>query len=394
MSSQGVALPQTREDNRQLSIAEFEQGAVTLLSRPRVLFVELTENCNLSCSMCRSGGAFDRTKNMSPELFDAIARELFPTAELVDLRGWGESTILRRFPEYVEKTLEHGCRLRLVTNLTVSNEAMWRRLVSTGSLISVSLDTTDEELLHQLRRGAKLPVILRNLEILADEARASGTDPANIHLNVVVQTAALPSLHEIVHLAARLGFGVHISPVTLDGADPDNLRYHYPAVAEALARTAAEAEKHQVEVRIDSSIAEMWAEPEHAAKMCTHPWMYCYFNHRGQVGFCDHLIGEHDRKYLLGDLTAESFEDIWNGPAYRALRAEHRGWTDGISDRFSACNWCYRNRYVDFEEETYPPYAQHIVNLKPGMCGVVPAAVAMPAPRRQLPILGGDACGH
>lgn len=384
----------TREANRALNIAEFERAAVTLRSRPRVLFIELTENCNLSCSMCRSAGSFDRTKNMDRKLFEAVAAELFPTAELVDLRGWGESTILRQFSEYVETTLDYGCRIRLVTNLTVSNESLWRRLVRAGSLIAVSLDTADEAVLNQLRRGAKLPVILRNLEILADETRAAGADPANIHLNVVVQAAALDGLHEIVRLAARLGFGIQMNPVTLDESDPDDLRHHYPAVAEALARTAAEAKRLNVDARLGSSLAEMWAAPEHAGTLCTHPWMYCYVNYRGQVGFCDHLIGEPDRGYLLGDLTAEHFDAIWNGAAYRDLRSQHGRWQEGIGERFGACNWCYRNRYVDFEEVTYPPYARHIVNLSPGMC-VAPAESTGEGARRLLPIVSAPSgCCH
>ncbi|KAA2264183.1 radical SAM protein [Solihabitans fulvus] len=357
-----------RAANRALNIAEFEAGAVSLASLPRVLFVELTENCNLSCPMCRSNGPFDRTKNMSPELFDRIARELFPTAEIVDLRGWGESTILRRFPEYLATTLDYGCTPRLVTNLTVPNEDVWRTLVRNRGFISVSLDAATQETLAVLRTGAKLQAILDNLAIIADEARVSGVGLDRVNLNVVVQQQGIGELTRIVALAAELGIAVHLNPLSTDENDPGNLRFHLDALRAALGDTAAFAQERGVDVRINAALDELWAEPEHAAKLCTHPWMYCYVNYRGQVGFCDHLIGAPGEEYLVGDLATASFAEIWNGSNYRELRASHRDWQDGPIARFDECNWCYRNRYVDFDEVSYPLYGRHIVPLTVASC--------------------------
>ncbi|MFF5185763.1 radical SAM protein [Streptomyces sp. NPDC000345] len=379
-----------RDRNRQLNTEEFERGATVLKSRPRVLFVELTENCNLSCPMCRSNSKFDKAKNMSRELFERVASELFDTAEIVDLRGWGESTILRDFPDYVDRTLAYGCRLRIVTNLTVPNEELWRKLMRHKALIAVSLDAAEQSTLSVLRRGAKLDVILRNLEILADEGRACGTGTDNVHLNVVVQPAALGELREIVRLAGRLGFRVHLNPLSAGHDDPDNLRFHRQELAAALRETAELAEAENVDVRLAAALDELWALPQHAAHTCTHPWMYCYVNYRGMVGFCDHLIGDPGDRYLLGDLRTHSFEEIWNGDAYRQLRAEHVRWEQGISARFEECNWCYRNRYTDFEQETYPPYESHTVPLTPGSCpamSLTRTQTSAPVPRRLLPVV-------
>lgn len=366
----GNTWSKVRAANRRRNIEEFESGTVRLASLPRVLFIELTENCNLSCPMCRSAGPFDRAKNMPRELFDRVARELFPTAEIVDLRGWGESTILKDFPYYVDRTLEYGCVPRIVTNLTVPNEGMWRKLVRHGAFIAVSFDAASPETFAALRRGAKLAAILANLRILADEARTSGVGTGRIHLNVVVQHQAIPELSQIVTLAGDLGIAVRLNPLSAEVDDPGHLSHHLPALSESLVAAAAVGEAAGVEVRIGAALDEMWAEPEHAAKTCTHPWMYCYVNYRGQVGFCDHLIGERGSDSLLGELSSSSFSEIWNGPAYVRLRSEHAAWRPGnqVSARFAECDWCYRNRYVDFEEVTYPPYGEHIVLLNQRSC--------------------------
>ncbi|PRY36948.1 radical SAM protein [Umezawaea tangerina] len=376
-----------RAENHDLNIVEFERRATVLTSMPRVLFIELTENCNLSCPMCRSAGPFQPSRNMSTELFDRVAEELFPTAEIVDLRGWGESTILKRFPEFVDKTLAHGCRIRLVTNLTVPNEQLWRKLVRSGALIAVSFDAGEPETFEILRKGAKFDVVMRNLRILADEARVSGVGTDNIHLNVVVQPAALAELTQIVRVAAELGIKVQLNPLTTGEDDPDNLVHHREELLAELTGMAEAARELDVDVQINAALDPLWAQDAHADKTCTHPWMYCYVNYRGQVGFCDHLIGAPAEQHLLGDLTTTKFDDIWNGSAYQRLRAEHALGRDGLSEQFEECKWCYHNRYVDFDETSYEPYQDHRVALTPALCGGFTPAPSVQVPSRHtLPL--------
>ncbi|WP_207926103.1 radical SAM protein [Actinocrispum wychmicini] len=377
-----------------LNIREFEAGATQLRSMPRVLFLELTENCNLSCPMCRAAGPYDRSKNMSQEIFDRVVADLFPAAEIVDLRGWGESTILKTFPQAVDRTIEAGCRIRLVTNLTVPNEALWRRLVRHHALILVSFDAARADTFATLRRGAKLAVVLRNLEVMVDEARRSGVPVDTIRLNVVVQPQAIPELPDIVRIAADLGLShIQLNPLTVAEESPDHLSRHRPPLARALRDATQVAAERGVTIQLDAALDESWADQTHAAKRCTHPWMYCYINYRGQVGFCDHLIGSPASGYLLGDLTTTSFQDIWNGAAYQRLRAEHVHWEQQLSARFEECNWCYRNRYVDVDDRTYPPYGEHVVRLTTATCPAVGAhdvPASAPQGRRLLPMLPLD----
>ena len=67
-----------------------------------MIFVELTENCNCRCEMCRPLYKNSPDKNMSFPLYKKIADTLFPYANCVDFRGWGESLINSNFQKYVE----------------------------------------------------------------------------------------------------------------------------------------------------------------------------------------------------------------------------------------------------------------------------------------------------
>jgi MoaA/NifB/PqqE/SkfB family radical SAM enzyme len=386
--SRHIEWTQERVANRELNLREFEQRETFLHSLPRVLFLELTENCNLSCPMCRSAGKFDRSRNMSRELFDRVAEELFPTAEIVDLRGWGESTILKDFPRFVDQTLDYGCRIRLVSNLTAFNEPTWRKLVRSGALLSVSFDAGEQETFGKVRRGADMRAVLRHLDVLVDEAHASGVGTGNIHLNVVVQPASLDELTTIATYAARLGISMHLNPIILEEGHPDRLMYHRPDVVRALADLAEVAEQNAVDVQLNAALDEVWADDAMADKTCTHPWMYLYVNYRGAVGFCDHLIGSPAAHHLIGDLnTSPSVRQVWNNDDYRSLRAQHGAGREHIDPKFDECRWCYRNRYADFDHESYQPYEKYRMPLTGSLCrSFAPGPQLAPPKGRLLPL--------
>jgi radical SAM protein with 4Fe4S-binding SPASM domain len=107
-------------------------------------------------------------------------------------------------------------------------------------------------------------------------------------------------------------------------------------------------------VQLGAAPTEGLALPELVKPVpCMHPWSYAYVDHRGNVGFCDHLIGEP--KHVFESVLDKPFAEIWNGPDFVQLRTAHRGGT--LPDRFAECRWCYRQRYVDFEERFHDKYA-------------------------------------
>lgn len=383
-------LDDRRLANSALNREEFAAGAAILRSRPQVLFMELTQNCNLHCLMCRSAGKYDASKNMDRDLFHRVADELFPYAAIVDLRGWGESTILKDFAYYLEETARYGCRPRIVTNLTVGNEHIWRRLVQHDAIIAISFDAATPETFARLRPGSRLTRILANLRIIVNECHATGRSLDNVYFNVIAQAEGLEELPQIVDIASDYGLQrVHVNPVTLSPSDPRHLSRHLDDVRTALRRLKERSQATGVEVSLGAALAKSLADPVAAAKRCTHPWVYCLINYAGKVGFCDHLIGVGTERYLLGDLRKEPFENIWNGSAYQDLRRQHVNWAEGIGGSFEECNWCYRNRYVDFEDMTISQYAELVVS-----CSKTPSHFTFPMkcehrskPGRQLPVV-------
>lgn len=354
---------QMRARNKELNDSEFAEEKTWLESYPQVLFVELTENCNFGCDMCRAAGPFDSTKNMGFDLYRRIADELFPYAQIVDLRGWGESTILKSFPSFVDYAAQFGCRLRIVTNLSVMNDDLWRYLVELDFIIAVSFDASSPATFSQLRRGAKLDRILQNLQTMIDHCRKLGKSTEGIYLNVVIQSSALSEIEEILGKANNLGLQrVHLQPVSLPPSHPFHLSRRFAELATILGRVQNLADELGLTVVLGAALDDRLALGAYAAKTCIHPWMYCYVNYQGEVGFCDHLIGTPAKEYLIGDLRRNTFRDIWNSEKYRELRAQHVNWRKGIKSQFAECNWCYKNRYIDFDDKVYAPYQRYVVS--------------------------------
>lgn len=354
-----------RATNKDLNISEFENRKLFLQSKPRFLIMELTRNCNLQCTMCRNKHTYDPALDMSFELFTHIASELFPYADIVDLRGWGESTIMRDFIKYVEFTLKYDCRIRLYSNLTKTDDYLWRTLAKANCILGISFDAGTKDTFESIRRGARFETVIANINKLIEFARLYNGHTDDICLSTVVQEYNLNELHLIVQWAHRLGIRlVKMFPIICSWDNHNHLRHYPDAIKQALARASELADALGVRLEIGASLHDSQVLPEKVIPTCIHPWMYCYITSEGKVGFCDHL-GAFP-KYSLGDLQKESFAEIWNNELFQRLRAEHVAKAQKqafISDRFSICNWCYAYRYDDTEHLVYSPYRKNIVTV-------------------------------
>lgn len=139
---------------------------------PREVILELSHNCNLSCIMC----GFTKERNrpeyfMKPETLDRVFSAFETPPEVVRLNGRGESTIHPKFEEILERIRQAWptTKLHIFTNLTHPRTERYELLKTAGAQVFISLDSPDAEELNTIRRGAKWPIIERNLAIFNDQ---------------------------------------------------------------------------------------------------------------------------------------------------------------------------------------------------------------------------------
>lgn len=345
-----------RERNRALNLEEYRSGATRLSSLPQYLIVELTQGCNLACPMCRPEIISASSRLMSHDTFDVVA-SLFGAAWMIDLRGWGESLLLPDISERIRRAAGSGALVRFVTNLAFRRPDVIEEIVTSGCYVSVSVDSVTADMFRHLRGGANLELVKQNLATLTDGNIRRHGNAERISLNTTVQAPALLELEHIVDFAAEVRVPeVRLFSVTADCSSPLSLSGRADAVDEALKRAATRATERGVRLTVGTRLGSMAGPVDNPP--CMHPWSYAYFSWEGAVGFCDHLIGPDGEPYLVGSLKDRSFEEIWNGPEWTALRAEHVGERRQSAPFFHECSWCYANRFVDFEH-VFDPDAEN-----------------------------------
>jgi radical SAM protein with 4Fe4S-binding SPASM domain len=364
-----------REDNRWLNEVEFIHRRVVLASYPPLVFVELTQNCNLSCRMCRGAAGSNPALNMSTELFGYLSAELFPYATWVDLRGWGESTMLPTFPAIVRSAIETGARLRLITNALAMTDELWELFCSGDNSIGVSLDSINPGTASTLGRGDVNKVIQRLARGLEIRRRGGRCE---IYVNTVVSSFTLTELPEMVSRAQELGISrIVVNPVSCSRHSELHLCHVREQLAPVLERATALAKSVGVTLQLGAALDPSLVVEEGLAPICPNPWSNVLIDYRGRVGFCHHLVGNEDM--LVGSLTRSSFHTIWNSEQYQELRRQHVGALETRTlPSFGKCTWCYSNRYLDIEHLSMPSLSSREVSTR----GTLPLLPAQRPPAR------------
>jgi len=358
-SSGAVAVPE-RDRSPSSSPDSRDEGHADRL--PGVLFVELTRHCNLACPMCRPERRSFKSETMSDAVFERVEQLLFPAARVVDLRGFGESLLLPSFPRRVQQVAERGLDVRVGSNLSLRAEPALDALAAVNARIAVSLDTADADLLRQVRRGARMERIIANVAFLRGAYERHGSDYGRVYFSVTVQRATIGRLTQLVEVAVDCGITdlrlfARVDRGELFATEIPERR----ALIDDLERCRRIAARYGIRIRIGTKLwPGMKDELPPYDFPCLRPWTYCVVAWDGALGFCDFLIGPGGG-HGLGNIMDPDFEQAWNGASWRELRRRHRSGELGGGAISAHCAWCYRNRYVDFEDDFDVRYLPRIL---------------------------------
>jgi cyclomaltodextrinase / maltogenic alpha-amylase / neopullulanase len=336
-----------RASSAELARGAFRSSAPEAGPLPSRLYVTVTERCNLRCEHCITFApektARSTARTLAPWLIDAL-REPFATADYVGFVHGGESLLAPIFPE-VLRTIRDAKRfagapaaqVHLLSNgmlLTPERAALVLELGVTS--LSVSLDGATEATNDSLRRGGKLPVILRNLEQIVRLRAARGLD-----LRIGVSTVVtMGNAHELAVLGGMVrDLGIdwlkveELFPCT-PRARHELLSPRDTRVREAMSELRSTLAGSRV-VLVDHLAppggcgCDAAGDPETLAfreaddfanrtvfQPCRMEWEQACVDPDGNV----HAVS-YDTP-VLGSLAESSFLDVWNGETARALRRQ------------------------------------------------------------------------
>jgi len=131
------------------------------------IYIEPTNLCNLNCRTCVRNAWEEPLGRMSQVVFSRIIEDtrICASPPIIFWGGLGEPLYHPQIIEMVDKAKQAGCRVELITNGTLLDARLSNDLVEAGlDLLWVSIDGANPDSYADVRLGAALPQIIRNIE--------------------------------------------------------------------------------------------------------------------------------------------------------------------------------------------------------------------------------------
>ena len=277
-------------------------------SFPKKILLELTNNCNLNCVMCGVGkNDYDPSKNFSLDLLDFLSKTVLFKADLIRLNGLGESTILPNFLDYLNILGQLPAQLEIVTNLIVSNNIIWEKLIENKTNFLISCDSSSASLFESIRRGAKFYKFKKNLQYIGKNI----LNPLQGQIIFTLMKCNIQELFSIVELAAEMGLGGVIVNVVKEN-DTNWMYQHYEKIKAQFQKSFQLAESNNIELKLPDHIGHLPINKRISNPSCQYdcnnPWEEIYIRYNGDLTVCNML-----NPYIYGNCQNYSFEEIWNG---------------------------------------------------------------------------------
>ncbi len=277
----------------------------------RLKYVSLEAHtvCNQSCYFCPVSIAPREDYFMPTELYERIVGELGAyrdTIEAVFMINYNEPTVDKRFVDQVRAIREAGLPPAVLTNGSGLTPGRVDALVGLGGLrfLSINLSTLDRERYTKERGGDHLGLVLRNLEYAQDKPLAEQMD------------------------------------MVVLGTGNDDHKRDFEEISRRFAGSRFEVKYFEVMDRAGYlQIGHKPAIPNQRLCGCenvgSRPLQHLHITPQAKCVLC---CEDYDSKYVVGDLSRESVQEVLTGPAMAMMRR----WVYGLEEapRDFLCRGC------------------------------------------------------
>jgi MoaA/NifB/PqqE/SkfB family radical SAM enzyme len=321
----------------------------------RSLKFKIISNCNLRCEMCKY---WQITKRQLP--IELIERVLDEAARLGCIKvhfSGGEVTLHSDLTRAIAKATAVGMRTNLTSNGILMTKERAREWIDAGLRAACfSLDGVERRTHDKIRgvAGAYRRTVRAIRTVTRENERRRGR--LRVRINMVLSARNLHELPGLISLAAELG-AVDVLPMPVDGksAVRPTVEQIEQFNREVVPRVMELRRKYNMPIdagrlyplgRTNEEMAMAtrghYDFHHYRDHLCYAPYLHSFISHTGEVFAC---CMTRDRIPALGNIVDQSLEQIFLGPAYRALRASMN------SQRLPICAHCDQylreNRLVD-----------------------------------------------
>lgn len=308
----------------------FDQLESFRAADPVVYNIETTNACNMKCEMCPRTTKMTRPiETMTLETFKNITAQLKPHSveewkewetfvekeygilkndmsenhfflyiipKVIQLHGYGDPLLDKNMPEYVKLLKAKGFFSYFSCNPANIDLDKTVQMFENGlDYIKYSIESVDDERHKQIRGNA-----------------------SNF-------TESYKKILHLLDVKKRSGFKTTIIITMLD--------LNKAWQKEEFAKLRQAFDGLDVYLYLKSEDQQWYRKDYHGTKsvhwseICQHPWMTMTIKSNGEAAMC---MEDFNNEVILGDATAETLHNIWNGEKYNKFRRDHFDLTRGI----------------------------------------------------------------
>jgi len=243
-----------------------------------------------------------KKEKMSMELFKKIIDDAVTLGiREVTLSFYNEPLLDDLLFDRVRYAKSKGMKVGFFSNGTLNRNA--EILESGVDFITFSFDGETKETYENIRRGANFEKVIENIRSLIKEKRRRGLDKPYITVSLRVQKENFSEVKDFIKLWADLADNVHIGPT-------EDRRREKPRMQNC---------------EIVNCVFPCW-ELLGISKL--------YVMSNGKVTVC---CQDYDGKLVVGDLTKQSIQEVWNSEKFQRIRKLH---LSGKGDLINFCRNC------------------------------------------------------
>ena len=280
-------------------------GIPNMSGMPLGISIEPTTSCNLRCPECPSGlRSFSRPTGMlKDELFKSVIDQLSPTLSYLTFYFQGEPYLNPNFLEMVKYASTKKIYTATSTNAHYLDDENAKKTIQSGlDRLIISIDGASQETYESYRIGGKIDKVIEGTKnILRWRKELKSLTPHVVFQFLVVRQNE-HQVPEVYKLAKALGVD-RVALKTAQVYDFKNGSDLIPTM-DKYSRYRREADGH-------------YSIKNELLNHCWKMWHSCVITWDGKVVPC---CFDKDAHHIMGDLSTQSFEEIWRSEGYRQFR--------------------------------------------------------------------------
>jgi MoaA/NifB/PqqE/SkfB family radical SAM enzyme len=348
------------------------------------VYIEPTVQCNLDCITCFRNAWEQPMGRMSDDTFATIMESLKKLDPIPDVYfgGIGEPLFHPKTIQWIAEAKSLGVKVELITNGTTLTENKSHEIIEAGlDLLWVSIDGATPESYADVRMGAELPIIIKNLKRFAKMRPANHFPKPEIGIAFVAMKRNINDLPEIIKLGksvkAKYYSVSNVQPVSADMQD-DRLymqTMHNIAYLDAPNLPRLSLPKMDFDEVTRDALFEIfnsqltinfagnnWGGASDTCNFVEDGTMSIAWN--GDVSPCWPLMHTHtsylhgkqrlSKKHIVGNVTERSLSDLWLDPDYLTYRENLNNFIFAPCTFCGGCDLSERNEEDCIGNEEFP----------------------------------------